>query len=91
MVAFTAAAALGVAAFAVGTGTLGAVAAGVGIGVGGSMVALRAISGQDDVQPAVRVGDPIIDFTALDENGEPFALSSLRGRPFLLKFFRGHW
>jgi len=40
---------------------------------------------------AVRVGGPILDFSAPDENGEPFALASLRGRPYLLKFFRGHW
>jgi cytochrome oxidase Cu insertion factor (SCO1/SenC/PrrC family) len=30
-------------------------------------------------------------FAIPDERGEPFDLASLRGRPYLLKFFRGHW
>ena len=37
------------------------------------------------------VGAPIIDFTALDDRAVPFELGSLRGKPYLLKFFRGHW
>ena len=37
------------------------------------------------------VGAPILDFEAPDAEGEPFDLATLRGRPFLLKFFRGHW
>ena len=41
--------------------------------------------------PTVQVGSPILDFTALDSDGKPYQLSSLHGRPFLLKFFRGHW
>lgn len=40
---------------------------------------------------AVAVGEPIIDFTAIDADGQPFDLASLRGTPFLLKFYRGHW
>jgi cytochrome oxidase Cu insertion factor (SCO1/SenC/PrrC family) len=67
------------------------VAAGFAIVAGGAFVGLRLQSRQDAREPAVRIGAPILDFTAPDENGQPFALSSLRGRPFLLKFFRGHW
>jgi len=89
--AFALAAGLGVASFAVGNGMLGGLAAGVAIALGGTMVLLRALSGHDDAPMAVRVGGPILDFSAPDENGEPFALASLRGRPYLLKFFRGHW
>ncbi|MCA9937978.1 MAG: redoxin domain-containing protein [Anaerolineales bacterium] len=40
---------------------------------------------------AVRIGEPVPDFTALDGDGNAFTLSSLRGRPVLVKFFRGHW
>jgi len=82
---------LGCAAFAVGSGALGSVSAVVAIGVGLMFVLLRAASAMDAKQPAVRVGDPVIDFEAPDEDGRPFDLASLRGRPFLLKFFRGHW
>ncbi|GAB4159707.1 MAG: hypothetical protein Fur0021_30870 [Candidatus Promineifilaceae bacterium] len=42
-------------------------------------------------QIAVRRGQPALNFTALDGHGEPFTLSSLSGRPILIKFFRGHW
>jgi len=40
---------------------------------------------------AVRVGDRYLDFTAKDSNGNAFTLSSLDGKPVLLKFFRAHW
>ena len=33
----------------------------------------------------------IRNFTAKDDQGNSFDLAALRGRPFLLKFFRGHW
>lgn len=41
--------------------------------------------------PAVEVGQRYIDFTATDSHGNPFTLSSMEGKPVLLKFFRGHW
>ena len=41
--------------------------------------------------PRVAVGEPAIDFTATDADGKTFTLSSFRGSPVLLKFFRGHW
>lgn len=82
---------LGVAALARGPGPVGGVAAGLAILGGGAFLGLRLQSAQDRHGPAVAVGDPILDFSAPDANGEPFHLASLRGRPFLLKFFRGHW
>jgi hypothetical protein len=33
----------------------------------------------------------LLDFTTFDSEGNEFKLSSLRGQPFLFKFFRGHW
>ena len=85
------AAALGVCAFVLGTGVIGGVAAGLAIVGGVVFMALVAASGQARVTPAVAVGRPVLDFVAADDSDRPFALASLRGRPFLLKFFRGHW
>jgi peroxiredoxin len=82
---------LGAAAFAVGSGTVGGVAAALAILGGVAFLALSAASGQARTVPAVAVGGTILEFTAPDDAGRPFALASLRGRPFLLKFFRGHW
>ncbi len=88
---WAAALALGIAALAQGAGWLAGAAAGVAAFSGALMLFLRLQSPQAKTTPAVRVGGPILDFTAPDENGAPFSLSSLAGKPFLLKFFRGHW
>ena len=85
------AALLGTAAFVVGTGVLGGVAAGVSVVGGLAFLALYAASGQARLTPAVSVGRPVVDFSTRDDAGEPFDTARLRGRPFLLKFFRGHW
>jgi hypothetical protein len=82
---------LALAAFAEGPGLAGGVAAGVALVLAGVFLALQPLSGQARVVPAVRVGGPILDFSAPDDRGEPFELATLHGRPFLLKFFRGHW
>ncbi len=37
-----------------------------------------------DLQPAP-------DFTLNDQDGKPFTLSSLRGSPVVLVFYRGYW
>lgn len=42
-------------------------------------------------RPAVAVIQMAPDFTAKDADGNDFTLSSLRGNPVLLKFFRGKW
>lgn len=65
----------------------GGVAALAGLGFG----ALRLQSRQQPNTPSVGVGDLMLAASAPDENGVDFNLSSLRGRPYLLKFFRGHW
>jgi len=58
---------------------------------GGLFLFLVALSKQDEKTPAVSIGAAVLDFSGTDEDGNEFALASLRGRPFLLKFFRGHW
>jgi peroxiredoxin len=40
---------------------------------------------------AIRVGDTIPIFSALDDRGELFDSERLRGHPVLIKFFRAHW
>lgn len=83
--------ALGVAALALGASTVGLTLAAVAILGGVVFLALQTQSRQARLTPAVAVGNPIIDFTLPDHEGRPFDLATLRGTPFLLKFFRGHW
>ena len=82
---------LAVGAFASGTGLGSGIAAGFALVASGLFLALQLQAGQAANTPAVAVGGPILDFTAPDDSGETFDLATLRGRPFLLKFFRGHW
>jgi hypothetical protein len=82
---------LGIAALAAGAGWLGGIAGTLGLLAGGAFVGLRALSRQDPGTHAVAVGSPLLDFAAPDDQGATFELASLRGRPILLKFFRGHW
>ena len=57
----------------------------------GVFLALTVLGRQLRATPAVAVGQPMTDFTAPDAEGQPFALATLTGRPYLLKLFRGHW
>lgn len=50
-----------------------------------------SISRQKLGDNAIRVGDRIPAFTALDEFGKAFDSSALVGHFQLIKFFRGHW
>lgn len=82
---------LGLLAFARGPGVVGGIAAGLAVALGALFLLLQPLSHQSRRVPAVAVGGPILDFTAPDAEANPFHLASLRGRPYLLKFFRGHW
>ncbi len=86
-----AAIALAIAGLAREPGVFGGILAGASILVGALFMGLGALAPQSKQTPAVAVGGPLLDFTAPDENDKPFDLASLRGRPILLKFFRGHW
>lgn len=83
--------ALGVAAILAGPGLVGGVGAGLALLGGLAFLGLFAASGQRRTPPAVAVGAPVLELVATDDGGRPFALADLRGRPVLLKFFRGHW
>lgn len=82
---------LGAAALAVADGPWLKAAATLSLIMPGSMFGIQLISRQKIRPIAVKVGGPILDFTAVDGDGQPFRLSSLVGRPYLLKFYRGHW
>jgi len=82
---------MGLLAFAREPGLTGKVGAGLGVAVGSFFLLFQVLGQQSRRTPAVEVGGPILDFTAPDADGKPFQLASLAGRPYLLKFFRGHW
>jgi cytochrome oxidase Cu insertion factor (SCO1/SenC/PrrC family) len=42
-------------------------------------------------QSAFAILQPAPDFTLNDQDGRPFALSSLRGSRVVLVFYRGYW
>ena len=88
---FLSAAALGVGAFVAGVRWVGGVAALLAIIIGSFFPFSVAISRQEVAANAIRVGDSIPVFSALDENGELFESKTLAGKPALIKFFRGHW
>jgi hypothetical protein len=69
----------------------GGVTATLAILIGSFFPFTVAISRQEVAANAIRVGDSIPVFSALDENGEVFESKTLAGRPALIKFFRGHW
>ena len=88
---FLSAPALGIGAFAAGARWFGGVAAALAIIIGSFFPFTVAISRQEVAANAIRVGDSIPVFSALDENGEVFESKTLAGKPALIKFFRAHW
>ncbi|MBJ17873.1 MAG: hypothetical protein GY910_24220 [bacterium] len=89
--AWSAAAALGVAALTGEPGWLGGVPAGLGAFASGFFLLTVAIGGQKVGDEAIRPGATIPAFTATNEHGETFDSANLAGHPVLIKFFRGHW
>ena len=89
--AFAGGAVLGLVGAITGTSWLSTIVGGLAAVAGSMMPLLRLQSGQKSAEPTLSVGEPILAFTALDENGVAFDLASLKGKPYLLKFFRGHW
>lgn len=83
--------ALAVAALVQGPGWLGGAAAGLALLVTAFLLFTVTISRQGVGPDVIAVGATLPDFRAPDENGAPFDFATTRGRPVLLKFFRGHW
>jgi hypothetical protein len=84
-------AALGVLALTQGAGWIGGIPAGIAVAAGAFFSALVFVSPQRVADNAIQVGERLRDFSAMDENGDEFSISSMAGKPLLLKFFRGHW
>lgn len=84
-------AALGIAALVAGAGWMGGIPATLAVVAGLLFSGLVFVSRQRVADDAIRVGDMLRPFTALDDGGEAFSIASTTGRPLLLKFFRGHW
>ena len=91
IIAFLAAAALGVAALMKGAGWIGRVAAALAIVIGSFLPFTIAISRQEVAANGIQVGQTIPHFTAVDDRGAPFDSDSLHAQPVLMKFFRAHW
>jgi len=90
-IALVIAAGLGIAAFATGTGWIGGISSGLAIFVALFFFFTHFIGPQRAEATAIKVGDALPAFTAVDEQGQTFDTSSLAGHPVLIKFFRGHW
>ncbi len=82
---------LGIIALTLGGGWVGAVPAIVAALGGTFLSVLIFVSPQAVGDDAIRLGESLRGFTALDENGDEFSSASLTGKPVLMKFFRGHW
>jgi hypothetical protein len=92
VIAFLAAAALGVAAYLKGTSLAGGFPPAVAILIGLFLPFTIAISPQTlDTAKVIQVGDTIPHFTAVDDKGETFDSAALHGHLLLIKFFRAHW
>lgn len=88
---FLLAVALGVGAFIRGTRWYGGIAAVVGTLVSVFLAMTIYISPQQLGPDAIKVGDTLPKFTAVDEFGKAFNSESLQGHLVLIKFFRAHW
>lgn len=82
---------MAVASFIVGTRWFGGVAAVVGFLPAAFMLFTVSISKQVVAEDAIKVGDSLPYFAALDDKGERFTSDALAGTPVLIKFFRAHW
>ncbi len=91
VVAWAAAALLGLRALWGEPGWIGGTAALLGLGASAFFLLTVAISRQRAGEDAIRVGDRIPAFHALDEKGGTFDSQDLAGHLVLIKFFRGHW
>ena len=82
---------MGVVALSSGGGWLVGIPATLAV-LGGLFFTLSVgISAQRVASDVITVGSMLPEFTAQDENGEPFSSASLTGNPVLIKFFRAHW
>jgi len=82
---------LALSAFVMGPGLGGGVAAAAAIIAAAFFLFSSFNSRMPAVVPKVKLGGRYADFSTSDLDAKPFRLSALEGKPFLLKFYRGHW
>ncbi|HIF95832.1 MAG: hypothetical protein ABGX04_00690 [Myxococcales bacterium] len=82
---------LGIIALTQDPGWAGAIPATLAALGGSFLSVLVFVSPQAVGADAIRVGESLRNFTAVDENGDTFTSTALAGKPVLMKFFRGHW
>ncbi len=68
-----------------------ALLAGLTLLLGGSVLYLLPLRKLPDGELVARIGEPMPPLVALDQDGERFDLTSLRGQRVMVKFFRGSW
>ena len=91
VIAWLGGATLGLLALTGGADLIGRIPAWIALGTG-LILCFTILIGTQKVGPdAIRTGDTMPAFTAVDENGEPFDSHSLSGNFVLIKFYRGHW
>src|SRR5579864_4155401 len=90
-VAAVAAILMATAAFFLQPGLLGALVAVVAIVPAGLFLVALRTTREPDQAPNMHIGELAPDFAGVRADGTSFRLSGLRGRPVLLKFFRGFW
>lgn len=82
---------LAIAAFFQAPGLLGGVLAGLATFLSLFWFFALIAGKQKAEQSKIAVGQAVPAFTALNEDGSSFDSQVLHGKPYLLKFFRGHW
>jgi len=68
----------------------GGIAAAIAFTGIGALIMRKKMGGRS-MPPALRPGQPLPAFSAVDENGEKRQSSELRGRPSVILFVRGNW
>ena len=83
---------MAMAALVQGTGSLWAnIGVGFALFVASFCLFTVFIGGQKGGTGLFKVGSPLPELIAPNENDVSFDIASLAGKPILLKFFRGHW
>ncbi len=79
------------AAFFLQPGILGALVAVIAIVPAALFLVAMHTTREPSQPPNMHIGELAPDFSGVRADGTPFRLSALRGRPVLVKFFRGFW
>lgn len=62
-----------------------------GVIVAIAVIAVKKIPRGPVIPDVLKAGNPLPDFSAVDENGHPVSTSALKGAPAVILFVRGNW